>query len=127
MDIVSLDNKYCSGDPGAPTSTGYLDKQEFYLVDDTDDAVTERQFPILDWIGSIQNPVDGTDLLSKADAELFKKSVGGLGTAVEKMYGSDREVPIFEFRNLKGKASDEWVEYPTRVEDELLKLHEKHK
>ena len=51
------------------------------------------------WIQGIGAQSPSPDLLTAYD-EGIDKSIGGFGTTMEKMYNSQRSVPLFEFRNL---------------------------
>lgn len=123
MDCGRPDTRYC-GENGEPN--GNLDKQEYNIKDSTDGALKQKKFLVSEWVNSIENPSAGTDLISQADAELFKSSVGGLKKTTEKMVGSDREAPIFEFRNLKGRAPGDWGAFGKEVEKQLTDLHKKY-
>lgn len=74
------------------------------------------------WIESL----DSKDLLSEFDKEI-DGSVGGLGSKMEKVLGTDRDVPLFEFRDLKDQKLSEMVDFVKDVDARLTKLHEDHK
>ena len=83
---------------------------------------------IKDWITGIGSGTGvGTppvDALSDFDRSI-DASIGGLTTKMEKMYNSDRSVPLFEFRNLDTITTSEVEQFMTDVDSAIQALHGK--
>ncbi|KAH7138621.1 hypothetical protein B0J11DRAFT_500830 [Dendryphion nanum] len=124
---ISLDQEFCSGPLSDPVPNGKIDGLEYNLSDENGGKTTRQIIKVQDWVNSIQSPVDGTDLLSKADKEVFKGSIGGLGSTLETMLGSGKEVPIFEFRRIQSRAPCDWPDFADEVESELKRIHERYR
>jgi hypothetical protein len=79
---------------------------------------------IKDWIQGIGKGDPSPDALSKFDKSI-DKSIGGLGTKMEKVYNLQRSVPLFEFRNLDTKDTSEVEGFMTKVDSAIQDLHKK--
>lgn len=77
---------------------------------------------IKQWIENLHSK----DLLAKFDREI-DGSVGGLGNKMEKVLGADREVPLFEFRDLDEQYTTTMVDFVKDVDQKLKNLHQKYK
>ena len=77
---------------------------------------------IKSWIQGIGLGSPSPDALSKFD-ESIDKSIGGLGGKMEKMYNSQRSVPLFEFRDLFDKKTSEIEKFMKDVDSAIQKLH----
>lgn len=76
---------------------------------------------IKDWIQNMHTK----DLITEYD-KTIDGSLGGLGSKMEKMYGSDREVPLFEFRDLSEIKTSQFESFMEAVDEEVQKLHKKY-
>ena len=74
------------------------------------------------WIQGMSKESPFPDALSKFD-ESIDKSIGGLDDKMEKMYVSQRSVPLFEFRDLLDKKTSEVEEFMKDVDSRIQKLH----
>lgn len=74
------------------------------------------------WIQGIGNESPSPDALSKFD-ESIDKSIGGLGEKMEKMYNSQRSVPLFEFRDLEIIDTTKIETFMKDADSEIQKLH----
>lgn len=77
-----------------------------------------------DWIQGISKG-NAPDTLSTAD----KKSIGALGPAMENVLGTERPVPIFEFRALGpggGIVYGKFADFADEVEQEVIRLHQRY-
>ena len=77
---------------------------------------------IKSWIQGIGSGSPSPDELSRFDASI-DGSIGGLGTRMEKMYNSQRLVPLFEFRNLNDIKTSEFEAFMTEVDLAIQDLH----
>ena len=88
--------------------------------------VGNKKVSIQEWIKSIS---DGTvpDALTAFDKH-FSSSIGGFGNKLEYILDTNREVPIFEFRNLKPALSKEVaIALAETCEKQVVALHEKYR
>lgn len=74
------------------------------------------------WIQGISKESPSPDALSKFD-ESIDKSIGGLGDRMEKMYNSQRSVPLFEFRDLADITTVKIEKFMKDVDSTIQKLH----
>ncbi|KAI1750248.1 hypothetical protein F4782DRAFT_548750 [Xylaria castorea] len=92
-----IDRDYCTGSLAMP-----VPNQEFGKLTYKNSAPGPEPRPSVNvkaWIDGIGSGTGVKDALSVFD-ESIDGSIGGLGTAIEKMYNSQRAVPLFEFRDL---------------------------
>jgi hypothetical protein len=78
---------------------------------------------IKQWIEGIGIGNPGPDLLSAFDKN-FDASIGGLNTATEKMYNSERVVPLFEFRDLDPLKTTDFGSFMGAVDISIQALHQ---
>lgn len=112
-----LDTNYCKGTTAKPV----LGKKFSGLKYSNDDGSVE----IKSWIEGIEARSPSPDLLTEFD-KTIDGSIGGFGTTTEKMYKSDRSVPIFEFRGLRLTKTSEFESFMDEVDTVVQKLHEKY-
>jgi hypothetical protein len=74
------------------------------------------------WIQGIGSGTGAKDALSVFD-ESIDGSIGGLKTATEKMYNSERSVPLFEFRDLVGILTSGFEKFMGDVDTSVQTLH----
>ena len=75
------------------------------------------------WIQGISGDASGTkDLLSVFD-ESIDSSIGGLTDTTEKMYNSQRSVPLFEFRDLPDIPTTQFETFMGNVDSAIQALH----
>jgi hypothetical protein len=89
----SIDENYCGGTVASPQPTG---NKFGGLTFSQGDATCN----IRDWIHGLDPESEDQDALSKFDEKVNDGSIGKLGTKEEKMFNSQRFVPLFEFRDL---------------------------
>lgn len=77
---------------------------------------------IKSWIQGIGNGSPSPDALSKFDQSI-DGSIGGLGDKMEKMYNSQRSVPLFEFRDLFDVPTSQIEDFMTKVDTAIQTLH----
>lgn len=114
--VCRLDNDFCSAS-GSPT--GKLDTLKY--------SNPKKTVNIKTWIQNIasRSPSPGVvDDLSDFDKSI-DGSIGGLDVKMEKMYKSQRSVPLFEFRDLIDKKTSEMEKYVGDVDSEIQTLHNK--
>lgn len=66
------------------------------------------------------------DLLTTFD-KTIDGSVGGLGSRMEKVMGTNRPAPLFEYRDLKEQQTTTMVDFAKDVDAKLKELHEKYR
>ncbi|KAI4231791.1 MAG: hypothetical protein LQ349_005388 [Xanthoria aureola] len=119
-DRVVVDEIYCSGPDTAPVPNG-----KFGTLSYTNTAAAVN---IKDWIEGIGKQDPTPDLLSKFD-ESIDGSIGGLGSKTEKMFNSQRSVPLFEFRDLAECTTADTPDtigietFMSRVDGAIQELH----
>ena len=76
------------------------------------------------WIQGIrgESASDSKDLLSAFD-ESIDASIGGLSGQTEKMYNSQRSVPLFEFRDLQDIDTTKFETFMDSVDSSIQDLH----
>ncbi|KAJ5981144.1 hypothetical protein N7481_008442 [Penicillium waksmanii] len=77
---------------------------------------------IKDWIKNL----DKEDLLTRFDKEI-DGSVGGLGSKMEKVLGTSRDAPLFEFRDLEWQATPSIASFVKDADAKLTQLHQKYR
>lgn len=77
---------------------------------------------IKSWIEGIGAQSPSPDLLTTFD-QAIDGSIGGLGTTTEKMFDSERPVPLFEFRDLLDVTTSGIVAFMTNADQSIQKLH----
>jgi len=77
---------------------------------------------IKDWIQGIGKGDPSPDLLSKFD-ESIDGSIDGLGDQTEKMFNSQRSVPLFEYRDLDNILTSKFEQFMIDVDSAIQKLH----
>lgn len=82
----------------------------------------QSKVEVRSWIEGIGRGSPSPDLLTEFD-QLNDGSLGGLGEALEKMHNSDRAVPLFEFRDLKHKRTDQFGDFLAEVDQSIQDLH----
>nr|POF22267.1 hypothetical protein CFP56_36352 [Quercus suber] len=117
--FTSLDTLYCTGTVDDPQSNGVFETLQYQNSDEV--------LSIQKWITGIGAGSPSPDRLTTFDFEQFDGSIGGRGKVIERIYNSQRQVPLFEFRNLNGItfASDNSgpANFMTRVDQEIQNLH----
>ncbi|KAG8534353.1 uncharacterized protein KY384_001197 [Bacidia gigantensis] len=122
-DDVDIDSKFCDGTPSNPQPNKELDKYGWCLKnDDTND---KKCLKVEDWITSITGDTR-PDKLTDLD-KLIDGQIGGLDNALEKVIGTTRAVPLFEFRNLDGISAPDFSSNVDSIEKAIKTFHEKYK
>ncbi|KAL8968353.1 MAG: hypothetical protein Q9183_002498 [Haloplaca sp. 2 TL-2023] len=104
-DYVEIDPIFCDGSEEEPEPKDYID--------------------VPDWIESIENG-PSPDKFTELD-RLVDGQIGGLGEALENVIDTNRAVPLFEFRNLRGLMPPGFENFVTEAEQALIDYHNKHK
>ncbi|KAI4208869.1 MAG: hypothetical protein LQ351_008134 [Letrouitia transgressa] len=114
---VELDETYCEGSLDKPEPIGTKFGDLTYKNN-------EASVNIKDWITGVGKKEGDKDKLSVFD-ESIDKSIGGFGTSLEKTYKTDRSVPMFEFRDLLDKQTQEIEKFMGDVDTAIQDLHKK--
>lgn len=86
----------------------------------------ETRCNIHDWIRGLDPDSTDDDDLTKFD-KAIDGSIGNLGATQEKMFNSERSVPLFEFRDLSTSLKLEGIEqFMKDVDEAIQKLHNDH-
>lgn len=109
-----VDTKYCNGPASKP-----VPNNKFGALSYKNHAASVN---IKDWIQGIGKGAPSPDLLSKFDQSI-DGSIGGLGDQMEKMFNSQRSVPLFEFRDLDNIRTSKFEQFMTDVDSAVQKLH----
>ena len=122
--MCRVDTDYCTGSVTAPVSNNKLGGLEYSNTATTPPTTVN----IKEWItgigsgNGVGNPP--VDALSDFDRSI-DASIGGLTTKMEKMYNSQRSVPLFEFRNLDTVPTSGVEKFMTNVDSAIQALHAK--
>jgi hypothetical protein len=111
-----IDTDLCGGTPGSPepTDTKFRD-----LTFAQGDATCN----IFDWINGLDPALEDNDALTEFDKNI-DGSIGNLGKTQEKMFNSERSVPLFEFRDLSDSLQLKGIEeFMKNVDESIQKLH----
>ena len=121
-----VDKAYCNGPASKP-----VPKQNFGKLAYTNSAANPpATVNIKSWISGIGEGSPFPDELSKFD-ESIDSSIGGLGDKMEKMYNSQRSVPLFEFRDLFTLTTEPVTghrgieDFMTEVDSTIQDLHKR--
>ena len=110
-----LDTDFCKGTAAKPvpgTKFGGLSFKN-----------TKTSANVKDWITGIGKGDPSPDLLTTFDQSI-DSSIGGLGTQQEKMFNSQRSVPLFEFRDLLNIQVSGFEQFMKDVDAAVQKLHQ---
>ena len=97
--------------------------EEFGKLTWTNEGGEPESVNIKEWIQGIGQESPVPDRLSAFDKGI-DGSLGGFGSKTEMIWNSDREAPIFEFRDLRDKKSLEFGDLMGEVDGEIKRLHE---
>lgn len=120
--VYRVDNVFCTGPVTAPVSNGKLGGLSFSNPAKSPPVSVNSK----DWISgigsgtAIGNPP--VDALSDFDRSI-DTSIGGLDVKMEKMYNSQRSVPLFEFRNLDPIYTPGVEQFMKDVDSAIQTLH----
>ncbi|KAL9116137.1 MAG: hypothetical protein Q9227_000506 [Pyrenula ochraceoflavens] len=121
---VVLDALYCHP-PKKPSSYPIPNGSFAALFYSLGDPPNTRKLLIRDWINSIADlDSAGTDELAKIDPP---QSIGGLRDTVAHVFGTQRAVPIWEFRSLPSIVTTEFGDFADRAERAVLDYHREFK
>ncbi|KAL8671114.1 MAG: hypothetical protein Q9168_004383 [Polycauliona sp. 1 TL-2023] len=121
-DRVVVDKAYCSGPDTAPKPNNKFGALSYTNFDTT--------VNIKEWIEGIGKGNPSPDKLTEFDKSV-DGSIGGLGSSLEKMYNSQRSVPLFEFRDLLECSTADMGNTPgietfmSKVDTAIQELHKK--
>jgi hypothetical protein len=114
----SIDENYCGGTVASPQPTG----NKFGGLTFSQGGA---KCNIRDWIHDLDPESGDQDALSKFDEKVNDGSIGKLGTKEEKMFNSQRFVPLFEFRDLENVFTNGMEDFMGRVDKAIQDLHNK--
>ncbi|EAW13607.1 uncharacterized protein ACLA_043250 [Aspergillus clavatus NRRL 1] len=118
---VMFDEKYCSKQGSKIISNNKFGDLAYTNVARHPHATMS----VKSWIQGIGALSPSPDLLSKFDKSI-DGSIGGLGSRMERMYGSQRSVPLFEFRNLGETATVGIEGFMAEIDSTIQDLHRKY-
>ncbi|KAF2112801.1 hypothetical protein BDV96DRAFT_649034 [Lophiotrema nucula] len=110
-----VDTDLCTGDVASPTP---IDNK----FGDLTFAQGDKKCNIHDWIHGLDQDSQDDDDLTKFD-EAIDGSIGNLHAAQEKMFNSQRSVPLFEFRDLDTLRTKEMEDFMSKVDKAIQDLH----
>ena len=117
-----IDRNFCSGTPDKP-----LPGKEFSELEFSNPAACDGKgkMSTKSWIENLDPKSHSKDELSVFD-ESIDGSIGGLGSKMEKLWNSDREVPLFEFRDLFDTTTSEIAQFMQTIDENIQSLHTKY-
>ncbi|KAH8645958.1 hypothetical protein BGZ60DRAFT_554916 [Tricladium varicosporioides] len=114
--VLEVDYDYCTGSLEQPVSNDKFGRLTF--------KNSVASVNVKTWIQGIGSLTGDKDALSIFD-ESIDGSIGGLGTTTERMYNSERSVPLFEFRDLCGTPKTTGLEeLMDKVDTAIQALHQ---
>ncbi|KAF2094386.1 hypothetical protein NA57DRAFT_60432 [Rhizodiscina lignyota] len=127
-----LDKGWCDGDEKAPVphrdSYGRT-RLDLAFFGEKDISGEHREQTVKNWIDGITHSDNrkgrNPDLLTWVD-QVIDGSIGGWGRKLERMYNSDRQVPLFEFRHLYQTPPDGFGKLIREAEKDIMRLHERY-
>ncbi|KAE8130920.1 hypothetical protein BDV38DRAFT_289176 [Aspergillus pseudotamarii] len=117
---LALDKKFCTGTAKAPVPNKVFAGLTFK---NTASKSPDATLTVKAWIEGIAAK---KDLLTAFD-KTIDGSIGGLGSKTEKMYQGTRNVPLFEFRDLKDITTSGIEKFMVQVDTAIQDLHKKYK
>ncbi|KAK2760243.1 hypothetical protein FQN54_002310 [Arachnomyces sp. PD_36] len=115
-----VDTDYCTGPISKPISNGKFGRLTY--TNPASEPVASVN--IQTWIEGIGSGTGAKDALSVFDQSI-DGSIGGLGTAMERMYNSERSVPLFEFRDLTYITTEGFEDFMNHADTAVQDLHNK--
>ncbi|KAF2650990.1 hypothetical protein K491DRAFT_730354 [Lophiostoma macrostomum CBS 122681] len=112
-----------SGTLADPKTNDFLDTITFKAFDRTNPQIINK-LTVKDWIASIEAGTS-PDELTKLDLNI-DGSIGALRDRTESVLGTQRQVPLFEFRKLENAATSEFADRADAYEQEVVRLHNAH-
>ncbi|KAJ4385964.1 hypothetical protein N0V93_008855 [Gnomoniopsis smithogilvyi] len=115
---VGLDKDFCTGTTAAPVPI----KDKFAGLEFKN---AKKSINIKTWITGIGAGTGSVDGLSEFDTSI-DGSIGGLKTATEHVYNTQRAVPLFEFRDLVHyPTTSEFESFMSQADQTIQELHKK--
>ncbi|KAI4635690.1 uncharacterized protein J4E87_000645 [Alternaria ethzedia] len=114
---TEIDTDVCGGTPESPEPTDNKFGDYTFAQGDT-------KCNIRDWIHGLDPESDENDKLTEFDKEI-DGSIGRLGKTQEKMFNSERSVPLFEFRDLNTLQTEGMEKFMGDVDQAIQDLHNK--
>lgn len=87
------------------------------------DPINPQTVNIKTWIQDIALGNPRPDTLSAFDKN-YDSSIGGLTTATERVFNTQRAVPLFEFRDLNPLMTSDFQTFMTAVDSSIQALHQ---
>jgi hypothetical protein len=124
LTMCRIDSDYCTGSLSNPVpGTKFAGLQYTYSGQGTPNPANPQTVNIKDWIQDIATGNSALDLFSAFDKN-YDSSIGGLNQATEKMFSSQRAVPLFEFRDLKPVQTSGFPTFMSNVDATIQVLHQ---
>jgi hypothetical protein len=124
LTMCRIDSDYCTGSLSNPVpGTKFAGLQYTYSGQGTPNPANPPTVNIKDWIQDIATGNSALDLFSAFDKN-YDSSIGGLNQATEKMFSSQRAVPLFEFRDLKPVQTSGFPTFMSNVDVTIQVLHQ---
>ncbi|ROW13591.1 hypothetical protein VPNG_04610 [Cytospora leucostoma] len=113
--VTVIDKDFCSGTVSKPVPGTKLKNLEF--------KNSAKSVNIKTWIDGISAGTAAKDQLSVFD-ESIDGSIGGLKSATEKVFNTQRQVPLFEFRDLvEMPITSGFQKFMADVDEDVQRLH----
>ncbi|KAK2050930.1 hypothetical protein LY76DRAFT_529514, partial [Colletotrichum caudatum] len=121
---LQLDKNFCEGNVDDPQPNGKLKEKAWSLEGGLQPLTVKK------WVTTIvSRPAKHPDALSEWDKRHFDGQIGAfdkLGKKFETVLGSDREVPIWEFRALGGSRRKDLLKRMQAIQSAVVELHKKY-
>ena len=125
LTLCRIDNEYCKGSLSNPVpGTKFASLQYTYEGKGFPNPNNPKTVNIQQWIKGIGIHYPNPDLFSAFDRN-YDSSIGGLNKATERMFNSQRLVPLFEFRDLTPIPTSAFETFMSEVDTSIQALHKK--
>jgi len=122
--MCRIDSDYCTGSLSNPVpGTKFPGLQYTYNGQGFPDPTNPQTVNIQQWIQDIGIGNPNPDSLSAFDRN-YDSSIGGLNKATERMFNSQRAVPLFEFRDLDPVTTSAFETFMSNVDASIQALHQ---
>lgn len=117
-----IDTTYCSGTVANPVPNNVFGGLQYDYHGNFPNQHAPQTFRIQNWIDGIDHGNTQPDLLTAFDVN-YDASIGGLNKALEKMHGSSRLVPLFEFRDFDPLFAPSFEDFMSKIDAAVQKMH----
>ena len=118
-----IDSLFCDGTVDAPKPKAYIDGIGWCLSNPSNGD--KDCLLVKDWIASIESG-PSPDKLTILD-KLVGGQIGGLDTAIDHVVGTNRAVPLFEYRHWLSVETANLTSEVAQIEQEIIRFHDKYK